>query len=369
MTKTKKAMIITSFILISLALGIFFFLKRDTFGTNPEGNRLKRIAASPNYINGSFQNLSPTEVTLKGASFFKMLKDYFNKSKNTLPDHPIPSVKTDLTKLSEAEDKPVIVWFGHSSYLIKSKGKNILVDPVFSGYASPVSFFGKAFEGSNTYSSSDMPNIDALIITHDHYDHLDYETVKQLQSKVKKVYTPLGVGAHLELWGFDKNQIEEFDWWDAKKVSEDMELIATPARHFSGRSFTRGKTLWASFVLKIDGYTLFIGGDSGYDSHFKTIGQKYGPFDLAILECGQYGKNWPYIHMLPEETVQAAKDLNTKTVLPVHWAKFVLALHDWNEPIKRFTHQAEKENVKYTTPLIGEVIVVDSLYPHKKWGE
>lgn len=358
-------MILILILVILLSLALVLFFQRKTFGAHPEGKRQARIEQSKQFKNGSFENESHTEVLLKDASFVSMLFDFFNKPKNTEPDVMLPSVKTDLIGLTDS--LPSIVWFGHSSYLIKYKGKTILVDPVLSGSASPVSFFGKSFPGSDAYSLNDFPNIDMLIITHDHYDHLDYETVVALKNKIKTVYTPLGVGAHLEHWGFQPHQIVELDWWDETHVSEDVKLAATPARHFSGRSFKRGKTLWASFVLKFDHFKVFIGGDSGYDTHFKTIGEKYGPFDLAILEAGQYGKNWPYIHMQPEETIQATKDLHAKVLLPVHWAKFSLALHAWDEPINRVVDHASKEQVNITTPMIGEPIVLNQHYPQAAW--
>lgn len=358
-------MIITFSIIGILVLGVFIFMQQSVFGTDPTGKRLERIKQSPNYRNGSFQNLSPTSVSKEGVSMIKMMGDFLNKPKTTEPEEKLPSVQTNLKTLSD--DKPSIVWFGHSSYLIKSKGKTVLVDPVFSGHSSPVSFFAKAFKGANVYGVKDMPAIDVLIITHDHYDHLDYETILAMQSNVKKIYTSLGVGAHLERWGIPADKIVEFDWWDNQKIADSIELTAVPARHFSGRSFARGRTLWSAFVLKLDGYRIFIGGDSGYDTHFKTIGEKYGPFDIAMLEAGQYNLNWPNIHMMPEETITATKDLQAKVLMPVHWGKFSLALHSWDEPINRVTHEAHKQNVKITTPLIGEVVVLDSIYPDKAW--
>jgi L-ascorbate metabolism protein UlaG (beta-lactamase superfamily) len=290
---------------------------------------------------------------------------FFNKPKNTAPPKPLPCVKTDIALLTS--DKPVIVWFGHSSYFIHINGKNILVDPVFSGYASPFSFTGKSFKGSPVYTADDFPAIDILILTHDHYDHLDYRTILMLQSKTKTICTSSGVGSHLRYWGIDKEMITEFDWWESKQVTGDVELTAAPARHFSGRSFTRNKTLWSSFILKAGGYSIYIGADSGYDSHFKTIGEKYGPFDIVMLESGQYNEWWPYIHMMPEQTVQAAIDLKAKVLMPVHWGKFALGLHPWDEPIKRVVAKANELNVKITTPMIGEPVVLDSSYPKEQW--
>jgi L-ascorbate metabolism protein UlaG (beta-lactamase superfamily) len=337
------------------------------FGKNPSGVRLSRIQNSPNYANGAFQNPVPTVVTLKEASLFKMMKEYFNRPGTTAPPGVLPSVRTDLRSLPGG--KPVIVWFGHSSYLLSVAGLNILVDPVFSGNASPFTFFGKSFPGSDVYGVADLPDIDIVVLTHDHYDHLDYKTIRLLGNKAKHFYTSLGVGSHLEFWGISGEKITELDWWEQVRIAGVITLTATPARHFSGRGITRNKTLWSSFVLKIQGYSIFLGGDSGYGEHFKTIGDQHGPFDIAILESGQYGKNWPYIHMLPEETVAAATALGAKALLPVHWGKFSLSLHPWNEPIERIVRSAADSGLALATPLIGEPVILDTAYPQKTWWE
>ena len=336
-----------------------------TFGSNPSGKDLDRIVASANYKNNIFQNLSETMALLEGTSYIKLTWSFFNKPKNTAPGSPLPSIKTELK--SVAIEKPLIVWLGHSSYFIHINGRNILVDPVLSGYASPFSFTGKSFKGSDIYTTDDLPDIDLLVLTHDHYDHLDYNTILKLKAKTKIICTSLGVGSHLRYWGIDSAIITEFDWWDSKQVFDNIHLAAAPARHFSGRSFTRNKTLWSSFILRSGEYTIYIGGDSGYDSHFKSIGEKFGPFDIAILETGQYGTAWPYIHMMPEEAVQASIDLRAKVLLPVHWGKFALAMHPWDEPVKRVIAKAKELNVKVTTPLIGEPVVLNESYPDKQW--
>ena len=335
------------------------------YGKKPSEKRLERIKQSPNYKNNVFQNLSHTVTLAEDSSFFKIAKQQINKNKNVEPPKDIPCVKTDLKLLSSAE--PTIVWFGHSSYFIRINNKNILVDPVLSGNAAPVSFMVKAFKGSNEYTVDDFPEIDLLILTHDHYDHLDYKTITALQPKIKNIYCALGVGSHLEYWGLNSNIITEFDWWDTHKFENDIEITATPARHFTGRGVKRAKTLWCSYVLKTPTHKLFLGGDSGYDHHFKTIGEKFGPFDMAILECGQYNTAWPQIHMMPEQTVQACVDLDAKVLFPVHWGKFTLAMHAWDEPITRLTKKAKELNVKVTTPLIGEPIVLNTTYPDKMW--
>mgnify|MGYP002653050535 CR=1 FL=1 len=216
-------------------------------------------------------------------------------------------------------------------------------------------------------AASGLPAIDLLVLTHDHYDHLDYTTIKALAPRVRRFCTALGVGAHLERWGIPAEKITEFDWWETQPVAEATTLTAVPARHFSGRSLQRGKTLWTAFVLKLHGYSLFLGGDSGYDDQFKKIGDQYGPFDLAILECGQYGRDWPNIHMFPEETAQAAQDLRAATLLPVHWGKFVLANHPWNEPIERLVKRATEQQLPLATPRIGEPVRLGATYPQTVW--
>lgn len=365
MNRHKNAMLLTVLIISGLVAAVFLFLQQRTFGSDPAATRLERVRHSPNYRNGAFQNLEPTDVMRQDASYVGMLNDYIHKAKDNIPPKALPSVQTDLKTLPDS--LPTVVWFGHSSYLIKSQGVTILVDPVFSGYASPVSLFGKSFAGSDVYHADDMPAIDMLVISHDHYDHLDYTTITRLIPKVKKFYTALGVGAHLERWGVPADRIVEFDWWESQPVTQDVALTAVPARHFSGRSLTRGKTLWTAFVLNLHGYRLYLGGDSGYGKHFREIGEKYGPFDLAMLECGQYGNDWPNIHMFPEEVVTAAQDLRAKTVLPVHWAKFALALHGWTEPIERFTKRAAEQQLPISTPRIGEPLVVGLPYPRSPW--
>jgi L-ascorbate metabolism protein UlaG (beta-lactamase superfamily) len=325
----------------------------------------RSLRASENYKDQQFNNLSDTPVMAEGASYGKILKAYFKRPVDIAPLQPLPSVKTDLKTLYS--EKPVVIWFGHSSYLVHCKGINILVDPVFSGHASPMRGMIKAYPGANTYQVEDMPVIDLLVITHNHYDHLDTKTVAKLKSKIKAVYTPLGVGKSIDGCFSNHLPITEMDWWETETVSPFITLTATPARHFSGRGLKRAGSLWASFVLKIHGYTIYLGGDSGYDAHFKAIGEKYGPFDIAILECGQYGEDWPFIHMFPEQTVQASIDLKAKVLLPVHWGKFTLANHPWNEPVQRLVKAATAANVTIATPKQGEPVIIDEAYPVQPW--
>ncbi len=336
-------------------------------GKLPSGKLKQKIQQSPNYKNGAFQNLSPTAVQQEGVTYWKMTKEFFKKNPDAVPPVKLPFIKTDLNKLNSGE--PVIVWFGHSSYLLRIENKNFLVDPVFSGNAAPVSFMVKAFPGSNEYKAEDMPAIDYLILTHDHYDHLDFKTIRKLKNKVGSIICSLGISSHLIYWGINKNIITELDWWQSTPLDGGMKLIAAPARHFSGRGIKRGQTLWSSFILKTSTYSLYLGGDSGYDSHFKDIGEKYGPFDLAILESGQYNVMWPLIHMMPEEMVQAAIDLKAKAILPVHWGKFKLGMHAWNEPVKRVMQKADELNIPVKTPMIGQLLTLDTQFSGTKWWD
>ena len=336
-------------------------------GKLPSGKYLEKIKKSPNYNRKGFQNLTETPMKPQDISYWKMITEFMKKRKDASPAAAIPFVKTELSALTSSS--PAVVWFGHSSYLLKFANKNFLVDPVFSGNAAPLSFMVKAFKGSNEYKVEHMPHIDYLILTHDHYDHLDYKTIRKLKKKVSQVICSLGVTSHLKYWGYSKEKITELDWWQSEVLFDDVNITAAPARHFSGRGFKRNQTLWSSFILESGSYKIYLGGDSGYESHFAEIGNRHGPFDLAILEAGQYNTMWPYIHMMPEETVQAAKDLRARSLLPVHWAKFTLSLHPWNEPIKRIITAAQSLKVPVHTPLIGNPFFLDQQNNYENWWE
>jgi L-ascorbate metabolism protein UlaG (beta-lactamase superfamily) len=295
----------------------------------------------------------------------KAMKEFYVGSAGKEPKSALPHVRHDLQTLEG--DGTSIVWFGHSSYLIQTGRVRLLVDPVFAGFASPFSFFARSFPGSNPYKASDMPPLDAVVITHDHYDHLDYATIRNLIPGTRKFYTSLGVGSHLKKWGVPDDRIIEMDWWESLEVASGVRLTAAPARHFSGRGLRRFTTLWSSFALETEKEKLYLGSDSGYDSHFREIGDRFGGFDIALLECGQYNRAWPYIHMMPEEVVRAAKDVNASVLMPVHWGKFRLAPHSWTDPIERVVASAEAEGVNITTPMIGERVTLGESLPSLAW--
>lgn len=356
-------------VMMILLVGIAVFINRPQFGKTPYGQRLERIKRSPNYRDGKFQNQTPTPRLADDTSLFGVMFNFlFRKGELCKPGSDIPAVKTDLRNLDRSED--IMVWFGHSSCFIQIDGKRILIDPVFSESASPLSFTNKAFRGTNLYKPEDIPDIDYLIITHDHWDHLDYPSVMKLKPRIGKIICPLGVGAHFEHWKFDVGKLVEMDWDEHVILDEILQVYCLPARHFSGRSFTAEQSLWASFLLKTPGYKIYVSGDGGYDARFAAIGEQFGPIDLVILEDGQYNKAWRYIHMLPDEVVKAARDLRPVRVLPVHHSKFMLANHPWEEPLVKISEATQKDGFILLTPLIGQPVrLKDSTYVFDKWWE
>lgn len=362
-----KIMLIAISILIVFVLVVVVFINQPKFGKLPSGERLERIKASPNYQNSSFQNLSVTPDLTEGVSYSTVMWDFlFAKKERQTPTETLPSVKTDLLNLSPEAD--ILVWFGHSSYFMQVDGKTILVDPVLSGAATPMPVGGKSFTGSDIYTTDDIPEIDILFISHDHWDHLDYETIIKLKPKIKLVICGLGMGAHFEHWGYDPKTIIEKDWNEHLALGNGFSVEVLPARHFSGRGFSRNKALWVSFVLKTPSMNLYLGGDSGYDRHFAEIGNQYGPFDLAILDNGQYDAAWRYVHLMPNEILTAAKELQAKKILPVHSSKFVLGNHPWDEPLEKIIVNNESEKLNILTPMIGEQVNLrDSTQQFRLW--
>ena len=344
----------------------YLFLHQEKFGALPEGKRLERILRSPHQKGGVFQNLEATPTMTSNRGQVGSLVDFlFTKHPRTVPKDSIPSVKSDLKSLGKERD--LVVWFGHSSYLLQLGGTRILVDPVFSGHSSPFPFGFGAFPGSDRYRVPDMPPIDVLVITHDHWDHLDWATVKALRSQVGKVVCGLGVGAHLERWGFDTSKIAELDWGDSLELPGGIELTALPARHFSGRGLHPNRSLWCSYALRSAGRRVFLGGDGGYGTHLAAIGREHGPFDLAILEQGQYDSAWRYIHMLPPQLAPAMRDLRAARLMPVHNSKFSISNHPWNDPLEHLEASAREGGFSLLTPRIGEVAFLDDTAAKASW--
>lgn len=349
-------MTLTIIVSVVIVLGIItmIILNHPSFGKAPNGKRLERIELSPNYRNGQFQNLTPTQqMTSDRGKLATMWNFLFDKRERLKPQKSLPGQKQDLHRLDRKED--VLIWFGHSSYFIQADGIRFLVDPVLT-HVFPASLMFRPFKGSDLCTPDDIPDVDYLIISHDHWDHLDYETVKRIKQRVGKVICGLGVGEHFEYWGYDKDRIIELDWEESIRPMEGMQVHCLPARHFSGRGLSPNGTLWASFMLETPTQRIFIAGDGGYDTHFAEIGKRFHPIDLAIMENGQYNNDWRYIHLLPEDLVKAIQELNARRVFTVHHSKFVLSRHTWDEPLNNISRAATQEGIDLLTPMIGEKV-------------
>jgi len=348
--------------LMGLGVGLFIGFAPQ-FGKAPEGEDLERISQSPHHDGEKFVNEIPTEEGTLSTIWNN--RDQFFGNVNTSPDFVLP------TRFGPPElpidSFAAITWYGHSAFLIEMDGLRILIDPMLGEYAAPVSFGSKRFPYEQPIPIEELTDIDLLILSHDHYDHLDYPTILKLKGQVKHYFTPLGLGSHLKYWGIAESAITELDWWESISW-KGLNIAATPARHFSGRGLTkRNSSHWASWVLVGKHQKIYFSGDGGYGSHFKEIGEKYGPFDLAFLECGQYNKAWADIHMMPEESVQAGIDLNADLIMPIHWGAFQLAVHEWTDPIKRFKAKAKEEKRRMIHPYIGDRFVLGRDLPQEEW--
>lgn len=356
-----------------ISAGGFSYINRPEFGRLPRGARLEKCQKSPHYKNGEFQNLVPVPVMSEQEGerenkFVALFKMIFGDKTGLVPKDTMLTKKTNLYELDKNKD--AVVWMGHSSFFIQTGGYKILIDPVFSSFASPLFFINKAFAGSNIYTAGDIPEIDVLIITHDHWDHLDYPTIMALKEKIKNIVCPLGVGEHFEYWGFDADKLHEEDWYSKIEIADDLAIHILPSQHFSGRFLTANPTLWGSFAIITPQKKIYVSGDGGYGEHFKAIGEKFNGFDLAIMENGQYNLAWHNIHMLPDETARAASDLKARLVIPAHNSKFALARHAWQAPLADLAAASKDNNYKLLTPEIGELTVIDDTdFTFSKWWE
>jgi len=358
---------VVTIIFLVLIITVLFMNLSPQFGRAASSMQKTEYKKTGNYKNGKFLNQINTKMDL---NYWRLLKKMVEKAPNRQPTKNIVVEKIDSLDIVNNLTKTTrLTWFGHSTFLLEIDGKIILLDPMFGEHSSPHPWLGPhRFSSQLPIEIEKLPFIDAVIFSHDHYDHLDFGSIQKLKGKVGQFYTPLGVGNHLASWGVPENIIHQLKWWDEIKL-EHIKLVLTPARHFSGRGFLdRSSTLWGSWVIKGKNESIYFSGDSGYGPHFKEIGEKYGPFDISLMECGQYNEDWQAIHMMPEETVQAAIDLHSKMMIPIHWGAFMLAFHDWKDPAERVTKEASKLNMPIATPKIGEVLVVgDSIYPKEKW--
>ena len=340
-------------VVLSFVIALVVVFNHPASGRRMSKERKVRIEASQNWHNGQFHNQIPTpQFTGDGNMLKAMWTMLTDKNSNRVPKEPLSAVKTDLFSLPQ--DSDWFVWFGHSSYLFQLGGKRFLIDPILS-IKFPASLMLKPFPGTDIYSPADIPEIDYLIITHEHWDHLDYATLRELRGKVKHAVCPLGVADFLEYWGYDSSIIIEMDWEEAfeSQSPETLRISCLPSRHFSNRLLDRNQTLWAAFMVEVGERKVYVGGDGGYDDRFKHVREQFGQIDLAIMENGQYNQNWAKIHLLPQGLEKAILDLQPKQVFTVHHDKFALSLHSWYEPDNVAHEIAERDSIVLLDKPIG----------------
>lgn len=341
----------------------------SALGQNPSGDYLERISRSEQFhrYRGKFVNRNQTNIDLekRKRNRFKTIGNFIFSGSVLKPDRKLPEIKPDINAFKKVSAETKFIWLGHSTFLVNIRGKILLFDPVFSNHASPVSFAIKRFQAP-AINLEDLPKVDFIVISHDHYDHLDMNSIKFFKDKDTKFVVPLGVPSHLKFWGVKEEKIVELDWWQSAKF-EEIEIVSTPAQHFSGRSPEGNLTLWSSWVVKTDHKNIFYSGDTGYDVHFEEIGKKYGPFEVAFMENGQYNEAWQDVHMLPEQTVQAFEDVKGESLVSVHWGMFDLSIHNWYDPIEEVSAIAAKKKIRHLTPRLGELVIMNGSNKFEQW--
>jgi len=331
-------------------------MRSKHFGGKVKKEHIALYQQSPNWKDDRFQNLEATSVSIGLYKIPGIIYKQLKGRKDRAPKESLSILPFNKDAFLSPSEKMKFIWYGHAVVLMRMNNQTILIDPMLGPNASPIAPFATKRFSQNTLEWIDQfPEIDLLMMTHDHYDHLDYDSISKLKSKTKKYFAGLGVKRHLVEWGVDPDLITEFDWWN-DQVFENISITYTPTRHFSGRGLKdRAKSLWGGWVFKTQAENIWFSGDGGYGNHFKVIGQKLGPFDFAFVECGQYNEMWHQIHLYPEESVQAAIEAGAKKAMPVHWGGFVLAPHHWTDPVERFVKEADNKKLNYFIPRLGEL--------------
>ena len=367
--KWKRRVLTVSFVavgaLLFTAAGLFLAAGKQ-LGRSPSGERLERMQASPNFKDGKAQNPVPTDISWGATKMWETAKDYRGGQK-TEPDEPPPIVRLTTEAFAEKPASGLrVTWLGHSSVVVEIDDMVILFDPVFAERASMFSFMGPKRFHPTPISIDELPPLDAVVISHDHYDHLDYEAVKQLAPKTAAFYVPLGIGAHLEEWGIPAEKIVELDWWEEVEVGQ-IKLAACPARHFSGRSVSPNATLWASWALVGPDHRVFFSGDTGSMDLFIKVVELYGPFDVTHNNDRAYGRTWPDIHIGPSEAVIVNTMVRGQLMMPIHWGTFNLSYHGWTEPAERVIVAAERSGTRIVIPKVGQMFEPMSPPPVARW--
>ena len=369
-----------SAVLLMMIAGALLLLSRcEQFGAVPTGSDHQRMTLSQNYNPDQdiFVNEDPDviEEMLAHSGFWanprKNLSNNFLFNPNTpTPNAPLPEVRGPLPDdLRDTSDTVKFTWLGHATVLASINGKTILFDPVFSESAAPVSWAVKRYQPP-AIGIEELPPIDFIVISHDHYDHLDMNAVKFFKESNTRFLVPLGVASHLEYWGISRDKVTEFDWWQSRNIA-GITFTCAPAQHFSGRTGTIAmqKTLWSSWAVRTEATSVYFSGDSGYAGHFKEIGDRLGPFDLTFIDAGQYNERWRQVHNLPPEVMDAFDDLRGDILVPIGWGMFTLALHDWYEPPVEISSRAFEIGATVAIPRFGEWVDIRQRLPDKKWWE
>jgi len=369
--RSKPVLLSTSIVIAFMLVTLIGNSSCSSFGGSPAGELLARIKASSHYEQDGFVNVV-TQSSRTVAASWKILVERFTGDQMRVPPSSIPVIAISPERFKTRPESGLrSIWLGHASVLLELDGVRLLIDPMFSERASPVSFAGpKRFHPPPVLLSA-LQNIDAVVISHDHYDHLDMPSIQHLASRAAHFYVPLGIGAHLRRWGVPEDQITDMDWWESTSVG-NLQIVCTPSQHYSGRDLTDYKaTLWSSWAIIGPEHRVFHSGDTGFSDHFSQIADRFGPFDLNILKVGAYGPSnfWKDIHIDPEQAVEAHGILGGKRMLPVHWATFNMAFHDWDEPIKRTLKAAEEGGAEVVTPRVGQVVSAGKSFQSDRWWE
>ena len=360
-----------SFLGVGALVGLFMNCSPQ-FGAPPTEAQMLEYDRTGHHRDGVFLNAEPIDIEVNCHSLGEMVKEMAEPDPNLAPPRDVDVIALDPNSIGTLpREQTRVTWLGHSTFIVEMEGLVLLLDPVFGQYPAPIPIPGRRrYSSKMPIELEDIPRVDAVIISHDHYDHLEYEAMSSLREAAGVFLVPLGVGNHLRHWGVDDERIRELDWWQETEV-DGLRFALTPSRHMSGRGFTdQSATLWGSWVLLGTTHRLYFSGDGGYGRHFAEIGSKYGPFDFGLMECGQYNDLWRGVHMTPEETVDASLDVKAAQILPIHWGAFSLAAHAWTDPIERVTKAGAEAGLPIATPQIGESVVVgQSVLPTERWWE